>query len=69
MMDEGYHPKHVELYAENIIKLYIVASCWTIIDISRLLLTYKTTNCLMPSDSKGLTYYDSVVAVNSIMHN
>ena len=28
----GYHPKHVELSAENIIKLYIVASCWTIID-------------------------------------
>ena len=26
------HPKHVELSAENIIKLNIVASCWTIID-------------------------------------
>jgi len=29
----GYHPKHVELSAENIIKLYIGASCWTIIEI------------------------------------
>ena len=28
----GYHPKHVELSAENIIILYIVTSCWTIID-------------------------------------
>jgi len=28
----GYHPKHVEMSAENIIKLYIVASCWTVID-------------------------------------
>jgi len=29
----GYHPKHVELSAENKIKLYLVVSCWTIIDI------------------------------------
>ena len=28
-----YHPKNVELSAENIIKLYIVASPWTIIDL------------------------------------
>jgi len=28
----GYHPKHVELSEENTIKLYIVASCWTIIE-------------------------------------
>ena len=27
-----HHPKHVELSAENIIELYIVASCWTIIE-------------------------------------
>ena len=27
-----YHPKHVEMSAENIIKLYVVASCWIIID-------------------------------------
>ena len=33
--DDGwkYHPKHVEQFAGNK-KLYIVASCWTIIDIS-----------------------------------
>ena len=31
----GYHPEHVELSAENIIKLYIVASCWTINDIQK----------------------------------
>ena len=32
--DDGlrYHPKHVEQSAENK-KLYIVASCWTVIDI------------------------------------
>jgi len=32
--DDGwsYHPKHVEQFTE-IYKLYIVASCWTIIDI------------------------------------
>jgi len=29
----GYHLKHVELSAENIIKLYIVASRWTVIDV------------------------------------
>ena len=36
--DDGweYHPKHVELSTENTIKLYIVASCWTIIDIENL---------------------------------
>jgi len=32
-MDEGIIPKHAELSAEYIIELYIVASCWTIIDI------------------------------------
>jgi len=34
MMDEGIiRNMYVELSAENIIKLYIVASCWIIIDI------------------------------------
>jgi len=28
----SYHPKHVERFTKKYNKLYIVASCWTIID-------------------------------------
>ena len=47
-----YQPKHVELSAENIIKLYIVATCWTIIDIgilwtvNLLLVLIQTRTCI-----------------------
>ena len=52
----GYHPKHVEMYAENIIKLYTLASRWTIIDN----VTVMFTECESYKFAKksGMRYWD-----------
>ena len=72
--DDGwvYHLKHVELSAENIMKLYIVASCWTLLTMIHYARTHEHKKSRMDSSeilfSVTWISYSRLILVRATLH-